>query len=118
VLTKFWSRHQFAWGMWTITILTTSQSPDNDASNNGDLLSCSHILISAPELSNHLTTSHSPSHDAINNGECHCLSHKLKSAPDISKHLTTSHFPFSDAIINGEVNVYLVLVQISIYVTS
>jgi hypothetical protein len=36
--------------------LTTSQCPDNDASNNGDLPSLQHKLISAPELSKHLTT--------------------------------------------------------------
>jgi ankyrin repeat protein len=56
--------------------LTTSQCPDKDASNNGDLPSWLHKLISAPDFSKHLTTSHSPLDDAITNGEClrhHCL---------------------------------------------
>jgi hypothetical protein len=37
--------------------LTTSQSPDIDARNNGDCPRLSHKLISAPELSKYLTTS-------------------------------------------------------------
>jgi hypothetical protein len=57
--------------------LTTSHSPLHDAINNGDLPSCSHKLISAPELSKHLTISHSPLHDATSNGDRPSLSHKL-----------------------------------------
>jgi ankyrin repeat protein len=60
--------------------LRDAQCPDKDASNNGDLPSWSHKLISAPELSKHLTTSHSPLHDAINNGDCPFSSRKLISA--------------------------------------
>jgi hypothetical protein len=57
-------------------------------------------LISASELSKHLTTSQCPRFDAAHNGDCPPSSHKLISAPALRMLL----------------NVYLVLMQISICV--
>jgi hypothetical protein len=74
--------------------MSTSQCPDIDAANNGDWPISSHKLISALLLSKNITTLQCPSCDAKNSGDCPKLLRKL--------------IPL---------NVYLVLVQISICVT-
>jgi hypothetical protein len=80
----------------------SSESPD--ATNNGDRPCLLGKLISAPELSKHLTIAQCPCCDATNNGDRPSMLRKLISAPE----LTNSE----DILLL--LNVYLVLVQISI----
>jgi ankyrin repeat protein len=72
---------------------------DEGGQSPGDRPPSSRKLISAPELSKHLTTFHSSFNDAIDKGDCPFPSHKL------------IYFVML-------LNVYLVLVQISIGLTE